>query len=177
MEKGIFFRQINWLKRWVPYSWGNLGSKHIHEVKVLQRTSPSIHSLGKIACAEFQHHQPTSNPLPSYQAGLCCTENAQVYARNLTLCKLSPTNPNPNPNCPSSIPVGTNLVLHQFPQSIVLSTRRQEIPVSNSTQFIFSWEPSTYESNQVCAQCFIYLIVLSVNTWVYISKNQGFSIT
>ena len=147
MEKGIFFRQINWLKRWVPYRWGNLGSKHIHEVKVLQRTSPSIHSLGKIACAEFQHHQPTSNPLPSYQAGLCCTENAQVYARNLTLCKLSPTNPNPNPNCPSSIPVGTNLVLHQFPQSIVLSTRRQEIPVSNSTQFIFSWEPSTYEGN------------------------------
>ena len=50
-----------------------------------------VHSLGKIACAEFQHHQPTSNPLPSYQAGLCCTENAQVYARNLTLCKLSPT--------------------------------------------------------------------------------------
>ena len=147
MEKGIFFRQINWLKRWVPYRWGTLGSKHIHEVKVLQRTSPSIHSLGKIACAEFQHHQPTSNPLPSYQAGLCCTENAQVYARNLTLCKLSPTNPNPNPNCPSSIPVGTNLVLHQFPQSIVLSTRRQEIPVSNSTQFIFSWEPSTYEGN------------------------------
>lgn len=147
MEKGIFFRQINWLKRWVPYRWGNLGSKHIHEVKVLQRTSPSIHSLGKIACAEFQHHQPTSNLLPSYQAGLCCTENAQAYARNLNLCKLSPTNPNPNPNCPSSIPVGTNLVLHQFPQSRVLSTRRQEIPVNNSTQFIFSWEPSTYEGN------------------------------
>ena len=105
----------------------------------------SQHPFLREKCMCWISAPPTN--LQPYQAGLWGTENAQPYARNLNLCKFSPTNPNPNHNCPSSIPIRTNLVLHQFPQSRVLSTRRQEIPVINSTQLIFSWEPSTYEGN------------------------------